>query len=123
MRSFARLVSSFSVYGMVRLGSTLPVHREEIFRSASGSALSVDTTARLGCSIGFVDFIQLGSTSSLRAFARLGSGVAVYGMSRLGSADRLGPGGLWRGPARLVDGGPRLRQSRQRAELADHRAV
>ena len=86
MRSFARLVSNFSVYGMVRLGSTLSVHREEIFRSASGSALSVYRTARVGCSIGFVDFIQLGSTSSLRAFVRLGSGLAVYGMSRLVSS-------------------------------------
>ena len=123
LRACQRGGSTISVYGLVRLGSTLSVHREEIFRSASGSALSVYRTARVGCSIGFVDFIQLGSTSSLRAFARLGSGVAVYGMSRLDSADRLGPGGLWRGPARLVDGGPRLRQSRHRAELVDHRAV
>ena len=56
-RSFARLGSTLSLYGMARLGSTL------------------------SC----LDFASFGSTLSIRSLVRFGSTLSVYGIGRLGS--------------------------------------
>ena len=85
MRSFGRLGSSLSSFGLARVGSSLSVldfvHVGSGLALRSvirvGSAVSAFGDARMGSSAAVLDFVHVGSSLALRSFGRVGSSLAV----------------------------------------------
>ena len=96
VRSFLRIGSTLSAYGMIRLGSTLSVLDSVCLGSTMslrgfarfGSALTVFGRSRMGATASVVDFTNLGSAISLRSFLRVGSSLSVFSRAQCGSSVR-----------------------------------
>lgn len=97
MRSFSRLGSQLSVFGVTRVASLVSVSA----LSSAGSALTARSSAwlstavassrvlREGCSVSVLNMLHLGSCLSLRAFRRVGAALSLWGSARLGASFSL----------------------------------
>eukprot|EP00932_Pfiesteria_piscicida_P018923 SRR837773.5764.p1 GENE.SRR837773.5764~~SRR837773.5764.p1 ORF type:complete len:342 (+),score=81.47 SRR837773.5764:462-1487(+) len=94
VRSFARMGSALSLFGLTRLGSSFSVLDSSALGSSLslrscgrlGSGLSLFGRIRLGSSLSQLDFGHLGSSMSLRSLARFGSSLSVFKCARFGSS-------------------------------------
>lgn len=82
IQTMVHIGSTFSVYGIVRMGNRLSI----LSQCHLGSTLSLRSGCRLGASLSVLDMVSLGATLSLRSFSRLGSSMSLLGNVRLGSS-------------------------------------
>jgi len=81
IQTMVHVGSSFSIFGILNLASTLSV----LSVVHLGSSLSLRSGLRLGSALSVMDSMHMGSSLSLRTFARFGSSLSVMGSVRLGS--------------------------------------
>lgn len=81
IQTMVHLGSTFSCFGILRLGSALSV----LDWTHIGSTLSLRGGCRLGSSLSVLDFVKMGSSLALRSFSRFGASMSIVGVARLGS--------------------------------------
>merc|ERR1712159_872358 len=96
VRSFAKLGSSLSTFGLTRFGSVFSMSVLDFLHLGSslslrsfgrmGSAVSVRGLSRFGSSMSVLDFLHLGSSLSLRSFSRIGDYVSITGALKVTGA-------------------------------------